>query len=185
MVVFLRRDILTIHSSQRNDSTTNGTRIEKDSMDSDESRQLRELLRQHGLRPTRARCLLLELLSLPNNHLSTEEIVRTLAGQGHRVGTATLYQNLDKLVQAGLLLRFTGPDGLARYDFNLTPHSHLICRRCRRVQDIDTNTLFNRRFLPPLCHHTGKPVSDWQIDDVQLELKGLCPACRNRQKPAK
>lgn len=147
------------------------------------NQQLGDILRDHGLRPTKARCLLLKLLSRKDNHLSTDEIIRALARQGEKVGTATLYQNLDRLAQHGVLARFAGPDGLMRYDSNLSPHYHLICRRCNRIQDIGIDMGLEHRMLQPVSHHTGAAITDWQIDGAHVELRGVCSGCLSG-KPA-
>jgi Fur family peroxide stress response transcriptional regulator len=144
-----------------------------------DDQQLTQMLRERGLRPTKARCLILALLTEHNGHLSTEDILQTLRERGHKVSTATLYQNLNKLANGGLLTRFSGPDGLMRFDANLIPHHHLICVRCGRIVDMKVNDAQLLQ-LRPVCFQTGEPLSDWQLQGVRLELKGVCPACRTQ-----
>ena len=92
--------------------------------------QLFKRLREHGVRPTEARRLVLALLDEKNYHPSTEGIIKALRDKGFNVGVATLYQNLNKLVEEGLLVRIKGPDDLMRFDANLDPHHHLVCIKC-------------------------------------------------------
>jgi Fe2+ or Zn2+ uptake regulation protein len=30
----------------------------------------------------------------------------------------------------------------------------------------------------PRCPHTGEPLNNWGLQEIQVELKGLCPDCR-------
>jgi Fe2+ or Zn2+ uptake regulation protein len=83
--------------------------------------ELFKRLHEHGLRPTEARRLVLALLDEKNNHPSSEGIISALRNKGYPISIATLYQNLNNLVEAGLLIRIKGPDGLMRFDANLTP----------------------------------------------------------------
>jgi len=136
-----------------------------------------ELLRSRGLRPTRARRLILARLRHSNDHLSTEEIRDALLRRGHVVSIATLYQNLKRLSDAGLLASFADSDGLVRFDANTEPHAHLVCSRCGRILDLSMTA--------PLVHRlnitSAKPARQyrgWAVKSARLELSGLCPRCR-------
>lgn len=141
--------------------------------------ELKHRLREHGLRPTRARCLVLALLKDNNGHLSTDGIIQALSSKGYPVSIATLYQNLNKMVDSGLLIRIKGPDGLMRFDANLAPHHHLTCEKCGRIVDvrIGQETLLEQ---PPLAYQTGNSLTDWQINHIKIEFKGTCPTCREK-----
>lgn len=136
-----------------------------------------ELLRSRGLRPTRASRLILARLRFSNDHLSTEEIQRALRRRGHSVSTATLYQNLKRLAEAGLLAGFADADGLVRFDANTTPHAHLVCTACGCIADLSLNDPLVRRLelTPPKAARRWR---GWSVRDARLELNGLCPRCR-------
>jgi Fur family ferric uptake transcriptional regulator/Fur family peroxide stress response transcriptional regulator len=63
--------------------------------------ELFKRLREHSLRPTKARRLVLALLDKKNDHLGPEGILKALRDNGHPISIATLYQNLNNLVEAG------------------------------------------------------------------------------------
>lgn len=139
--------------------------------------ELFKRLREHGLRPTEARRLVLALLDEKNNHPSSEGIISALRNKGYPISIATLYQNLNNLVEAGILIRIKGPDGLMRFDANLTPHHHLICEKCGKMIDVT----INRKTLLPKCpfdYQTNNPLSDWRINHIKLEFNGTCPDCQ-------
>lgn len=139
--------------------------------------QLFKRLREHGVRPTEARRLVMALLIEKNEHLSTDGIINTLRNKGFTVSVATLYQNLNKLVEAGLLVRIKGPDDLMRFDANLAPHHHLVCIKCGKIVDVRNNEgpLLKKA---PLDYQTGAALSDWHIDFVKIEFNGTCPDCQ-------
>ena len=134
-------------------------------------------LREHGLRPTEARRLVLALLGDKNDHLNPEGIMKALRNKGHPMSVATLYQNLNNLVEAGLLIRIKGPDGLMRFDANLDPHHHLVCDTCGKMIDVRINRETQLQ-QSPIEYQTGNSLSDWHINYINIEFKGICPDCQ-------
>ena len=92
---------------------------------------------------------------------------------------ATLYKNLDKMVEAGLLIRIKGPDGLMRFDANLVPHHHLVCDVCGRMADVKMNREFQSQ-ESPVGFRSGLSLTDWHIENLQIEYHGFCPNCRKK-----
>ncbi len=135
-----------------------------------------ETLKNHGLRPTHSRRLILALLSVQNDHPTTDGIIQALRKKGYPISPATLYQNLNKLVETGLLHRLTDAEGLNRFDANLKPHHHLICTACNRMIDVSLNEdpLLKQK---PTGYESGEMLSGWNIRSVNVELTGTCPSC--------
>ncbi len=136
-----------------------------------------ELLRSRGLRATRASRLILARLRHSNDHLSAEEVQRALRRRGHRVSIATLYQNLKRLTEAGLLVSFADSGGLVRFDANTAPHAHLVCTGCGRILDVAPSAAPVERLAAALPK-PARRYRGWSIRDARLELCGLCPDCR-------
>ena len=136
-----------------------------------------ELFKERGLRSATARRRILSLLMNHENHLITDEILRALRKKGSKIGTATIYQNLVRLVDAGLISRFTGVDGVVRYDSNIVPHHHLICIMCGKVVDVRIDES-RRTGLRPWVLRTSKSPCGWKLEGIRLEFKGICPRCR-------
>ncbi len=131
-----------------------------------------------GLRSTKARVLILSFLAKRRDHPTAEDILQGLRKQGHQVGPATLYQNLGKLADAGLIARLNGPDGLMHFDGNVAPHPHLACLQCGAIIDVEVDICAIQE-LKPTDPDTGEPISGWSLEEIQLELKGICPNCRD------
>jgi Fur family peroxide stress response transcriptional regulator len=139
--------------------------------------QLFKQLREYGVRPTEARRLILALLAEKNNHPSTDGIIAALRNKGFAVSVATLYQNLNKLVEAGLLVRIKGPDDLMHFDVNLAPHHHLVCLKCGKIVDVRNN---EKQLLQksPVDYQTGASLADWHVHNIKIEFNGTCPDCQ-------
>jgi Fur family peroxide stress response transcriptional regulator len=144
----------------------------------DDSQHAALALRAGGLRATGARRTLLAYLARRRQHLTAGEIADGLRRAGARVGVATVYQNLQTLSDRGLLRRFAGPDGLMRYDLNLSAHHHLVCERCGRIADVG---LAGRAPIRPVSVGGGS-LRGWRVRQHQVEFLGLCPDC---QRPAR
>lgn len=131
-----------------------------------------DMLRNRGLRPTRARRLILETLSADKSHPSAEDLFDAFRRKRKKVGAATLYQNLNRLADAGLVRRFPGPLGLMRFDGKLAPHDHVSCRECGRIDDVEDGGVRDPAQIE------GLERAGWQVEGVRVEYDGLCPDCR-------
>ncbi|WP_042336897.1 Fur family transcriptional regulator Irr [Bradyrhizobium sp. DOA9] len=82
-------------------------------------------LRDAGLRPTRQRMLLSELLfGRGDRHVTAEMLFAEAAEANIQLSLATVYNTLNQFTQAGLLRRI-GPDGSRSFfDTNTTVHPH-------------------------------------------------------------
>ena len=78
-----------------------------------------------GLRPTRQRVLLSDLLfSKGDRHVTADMLFTEAVDAGCPVSQATVYNTLNQFTQAGLLRRI-GPDGSRSFfDTNTRPHPH-------------------------------------------------------------
>ncbi len=139
---------------------------------------LTQLIEQKHLRATEARCRILELLHETHAHYTPEEVLEALRERGEPLSIATLYQNLAKLAEAGLIARFVGPDGHTRYDVNTEPHHHLVCKVCGRMVDVGVKGPLERIRPVALFEEEKGEVEAWKIGQVHLEFHGVCPACQ-------
>ena len=137
---------------------------------------LEKRLRDKNLRPTKARIRILELFQSPDiNHLTCEEVVKTLLKTDQSIGQATLYQNVNLLADAGVLTRYTGPEGMLLHDAIPEHHHHIVCRECGNITDILIEGHCEN--LKPYAFHEGEDISKWQVNDVVLEFYGTCSDC--------
>jgi len=145
-----------------------------------EREQLTQMIERKKLRATPARCRILELLHETHEHYTPEEMLEALRKRGKSLSIATLYQNLQKLSEVGIIARFVGPDGHTRYDVNTKPHHHLICKVCGRIVDVDVAGPLAELRPVALFDEERAGVSAWTVDETHIELHGVCPECQAR-----
>jgi len=98
---------------------------------------IRSLLRGSGLRPTRQRVALADLLfAKGNRHISAEGLHEEAMAHRVPVSLATVYNTLHQFTEAGLL-REVAVDGSKTYfDTNITDHHHFFVEDDNEVIDI-------------------------------------------------
>jgi Fur family iron response transcriptional regulator len=99
--------------------------------------QIEQRVRHAGLRPTRQRIALAELLfAQGDRHISAEQLHEEAPGAGVAVSLATVYNALHQFTDAGLL-RIVAVEGVRTYfDTNTSDHHHFYIEEENRVVDI-------------------------------------------------
>lgn len=100
-------------------------------------RDVTELLRAAGLRPTRQRLALGELLFRGCDRHVTAEILHAEAlAVGEQVSLATVYNTLHQFKDAGLLRELAIEGSKAYFDTNISNHNHFYLERAGDLVDI-------------------------------------------------
>lgn len=104
--------------------------------------KIRAMLRQAGLRPTRQRLALAELLfDKGYRHLSAETLQQEALLAHVPVSLATIYNTLHQFTGVGML-REVAVDGSRTYfDTNTSDHHHFFIEDDNAVVDIDSGTI--------------------------------------------
>jgi Fur family transcriptional regulator, iron response regulator len=99
--------------------------------------EVSELLKGAGLRPTRQRVLLGELLfGQGHRHATAEMLHHEAVAAGERVSLATVYNTLHQFRRAGLLRELAIDGAKAYFDTNTSNHNHFFYEREGRLVDI-------------------------------------------------
>jgi Fur family iron response transcriptional regulator len=103
---------------------------------------IEQRVRQAGLRPTRQRIALAELLfAKGDRHLSAEELHEEAQSAGVTVSLATVYNALHQFTEAGLL-RILAVEGARTYfDTNTSDHHHFFVEGENQLVDIDNGAV--------------------------------------------
>ncbi|MBX9463557.1 MAG: transcriptional repressor [Aquamicrobium sp.] len=127
-------------------------------------------VRDAGLRPTRQRIALAELLfAKGDRHLSAEELHEEAVVAGVAVSLATVYNTLHQFTDAGLL-RILAVEGAKTYfDTNTSDHHHFFIEGENRVMDIETG--------PVSVHNLPEPPEGMEIANVDIVVR-LRPKAR-------
>jgi Fur family iron response transcriptional regulator len=107
------------------------------------------LLGERGLKPTRQRVVVAEVLLAQPTHLSAEQILASLRAAGESISKATVYNTLNALVESGLVRQIHLDPNRSVYDSTRANHHHF--------HDVDSGTLLDIKpddivfaRLPPL-----------------------------------
>jgi Fe2+ or Zn2+ uptake regulation protein len=69
-------------------------------------------------------------------HVTAEEVFQAVNRSEPRASRATIYNNLNALVKAGLVREVAVDGNAVRFDANVDRHHHFICDACGRLEDI-------------------------------------------------
>jgi len=121
-------------------------------------------VREAGLRPTRQRIALAELLfAKGDRHLSAEELHEEALAAGVAVSLATVYNTLHQFTEAGLL-RILALEGSRTYfDTNTSDHHHFFIEGENRVVDIEA--------APVSVHNLPEPPEGMEIVNVDIIVR--------------
>jgi Fur family ferric uptake transcriptional regulator len=135
-----------------------------------------ELLRARGLRVTRPRLAVLEVLSSTPGHLDVEKIAEKVRERLDTVSTQAVYDVLGALSRAGLARRIEPAGSPALFEGRVGDnHHHVVCRGCGLIADVDC-AVGEAPCLDPSQHH------GFEIDEAEVTFWGLCPDCQRRRE---
>lgn len=98
---------------------------------------LEDRLRRSGLRPTRQRIALADLIFTGGNrHISAEELHEEALASNVPVSLATVYNTLHQFTQAGLLRTIAIEGARTYFDTNTSDHHHYFIEEENRLVDI-------------------------------------------------
>jgi Fur family ferric uptake transcriptional regulator len=152
------------HMSQRN---TEATKLEE---------KIRAAFDEVSLRHTRPRRLIADRLvelAISGENFTIDELWQEMRELDPRLGRATVYRSVEKLVTSGLLDQVDFADGthLYRVCGENHHHHHLTCTQCHLVVEVDVCLPEDQ--LNAIGHKTN-----FDIEGHSLTLFGRCESCR-------
>ena len=120
--------------------------------------------RQLGMRLSRQRRMVLDLLWAERSHLSARDIFEKLNDLGRNIGHTSVYQNLEALQSAGVIECIDRASGRL-YGYRADPHSHLTCVESGSITDLDVE-------LPDDLLRQIEAATGFAIESYTLHLSG-------------
>jgi len=114
-----------------------------------------------GMRLSRQRRLVLELLWQVQEHLSARDIYDRLNQQGKAIGHTSVYQNLEALSRENIIECVERSDGRL-YGHISDSHSHVNCLDTEQILDIHIE--LPPEILAQVEQQTGVKITDYQIN---------------------
>jgi len=107
-----------------------------------QEKSIPDLLRSAGLRPTRQRMALAELLfAKGDRHLTAEQLHEEAVRKNVPVSLATVYNTLHQFTEARLLREVAVEGAKTYFDTNTSNHYHFFCERDGILMDIPPEDL--------------------------------------------
>ena len=132
-------------------------------------------LKLRGIRLTRQRLILLELLDRSGRHLDAESLYKLAKEKDPRLNRVTVYRTLKLLKEGGLVdeldLMHYGGDQHYYETKTKQEHAHVICLRCGKVEEFFGDPL--QRLRRQIEAHFG-----FQILLARTEVGGYCSHCQ-------
>jgi Fur family ferric uptake transcriptional regulator len=114
-----------------------------------------------GMRLSRQRRFILELLWQAKEHLSAREIYDRLNQQGKEIGHTSVYQNLEALSSQGIIECIERSEGRL-YGNVCDAHSHINCLDTNQILDVYVE--LPEKLLKQIEEQTGVRITDYKID---------------------
>ncbi len=137
-------------------------------------------LKRCGLKSTKQRVAILEILSRSAEPVSAEQVFIELQRKEVAANLSTVYRTLEAMADKDLAvkLNITG-DNRTLFEYNRMIHRHyLVCLGCRRIKAIHSCPLED--YEQSLARETN-----YSITGHKLNVYGYCPECVERSEHIK
>lgn len=123
-----------------------------------------------NMRLTSQRQVILEELRKVKSHPTANEVFDMVRKRLPRIGLGTVYRNLELLADKGIIRKLEVGGELKRFDGDTSPHYHIRCVKCNRVEDI-----FIKRNLD--LEKNAATCCKYKILDHHVQFSGICSSC--------
>ncbi|MGF1512758.1 MAG: Fur family transcriptional regulator [Elainellaceae cyanobacterium] len=127
-------------------------------------------LKSKGLRITPQRYAVYASLKARTDHPTAEQLLDTINQNFPTSSQATVYNSLQTLCQVGLVREVLLEHGVARYDANVKPHHHCICRQCGRISDLPWATFE--------ALNLDRVDAPFRPESYEVTVHGVCGSCQ-------
>jgi Fur family ferric uptake transcriptional regulator len=146
----------------RNTKENNGALVQAETL-------FKSYMKEHGMRCTTERLIVLRELYRSGNHLDADEIFVRLKKKGLSISRATVYHTLDLLLKCHLVTKIDLGHKHTHYEksHGVANHLHIICEQCGKVVEVTSDEL--AELLVKLCLHNG-----FELESFSLQVFGKC-----------
>jgi Fur family ferric uptake transcriptional regulator len=131
-------------------------------------------LKEHGLKLTPQRRLIIDIIHDANAHITAEDIITKVHDRMPGINKSTVYRTLELLEKSGCVYKSEMDNQFIYHHVEDGHHHHLICSGCGRVVDCDED------LFTPVERLLAKKYG-FYINFKHLVMSGLCEKCGNRE----
>ena len=106
------------------------------SLKTQDRRSLNSALQKKGLRSTKQRASVYEVILSKRDHPTADDILLRVRKSLPTISLATVYNCLETLVDCGLVRQVNLDRASTRFCPNLTPHAHFKCSKTGKIFDL-------------------------------------------------
>lgn len=133
-----------------------------------------KLCRARGIRVTAQRLAVYRALAADLAHPTAESVYTRLSKQLPGLSQATIYRTLQFFESENLIRKVSSPGSIGRFDANVDPHQHLVCRVCGSLEDVS---------VPELISAVIPKISGFTVEELDIRLVGRCETCSSSKSP--
>lgn len=139
-------------------------------LQSSKATDIRTAMKQKGLRITPQRFAVYANLLAREDHPTVEQILEDVNTDIPIASKASVYSALTILREVNLVREVLLDEGVTRYDANVNPHHHFVCRGCGAIHDLPWQS-FN-------CFDLSKFSDRFTAESYEVTVKGFCADCQ-------
>jgi Fur family peroxide stress response transcriptional regulator len=120
---------------------------------------------------------ILELIRSTGSHPSARWVYEQLKSRIPHLSLGTVYRNINFFREEGTVASLGVVDNEERFDGDVSPHPHCVCRRCGAVIDLPAPEKAFGETLETIAAAEGPP--GFIIDRRRTVFYGVCGNCRD------
>jgi len=129
----------------------------------------RYILREHHLKATPQRLVIMDIIDT-KGHITIDKLYKMVKVKFNTISLATIYKNINNMIENKLLFEVKVPNQKSVYEIAKAPHSHLLCKSCSQVVDIDLDMSDLEK--------TISKTHNFIVDQKDLIFSGTCQHCK-------
>ena len=93
-------------------------------------------------RNTKQLSFILDTIKMMPRHFTADDVYEEVKKEYPGLGQATVFRNLNKMAEEGILLRIEVPGGAREYELRAPKHYHAKCMKCGKLLHIRESVTF-------------------------------------------
>ncbi|MBP9763682.1 MAG: transcriptional repressor [Candidatus Pacebacteria bacterium] len=130
--------------------------------------KMQDILKKTGMKVTKNRLAVLDLLITSAKPMSVEDIFKKLK----KADQVTIYRILNQFVLKDVVYQTDFRSGKAYFEFQDHHHHHIVCKGCGCLEEVDI--CLPESFVKKVASQSNKFKN---ISDHALEFFGVCGKC--------